>query len=642
MSRVKFRRASDESVASADDSIEETHSVMSFIMSRLPDDSSILAEVVGAASSGLVAGGATASTTTLAFGAAGGDGAPALPPPFPVEVRKQRVHWSALGRHWSAYLRRLLRLMLLLVAHATLLVAFVEAGWDRNNPWCQGPGLLLLLVASLDVCLAFGYCFRWRFHKKASSLIDRANKQLSRLTDTKCFSRCACAVVLTGMLVFVAIDSRLHRPRVTAVTGVVLLVGFGYIFSKNRSKVKWRPVVSGLLLQFVLGLLLVRWHVGRSVLVCFAEKIAAIISFAGRGGSFVFGYLSTGELEGGLPRQEPVLAVTVVSTMVFFGLLVSVLCHYGLLQCLAFRFARLIAAAIGTTALESYCSACNIYLGMIDSAVLLRPYLAQLTRSELHAVMTCGFATISGSLFAVFTVFGVKAEHMVAASVMSAPAALGFSKLFYPETEDSSSSLESIRDIQRRCRPDYNAFESVARGMSSLLAVAANVAASLLGFVACVALADAVFAYVCATLGWKLVTVNWLLGRLFVPLTLVMGLSVDESSRVASLVGLKTMLNEVFAQSEMGRMARNGRLSPRAQLICTHALCGFSSLAALGVQLGVFAALAPERLPDCARVAGRALVAGSIACFLTACTAGALMDTTVYEVPTLFNSYDFV
>ncbi|XP_049518678.1 solute carrier family 28 member 3 [Dermacentor silvarum] len=138
------------------------------------------------------------------------------------------------------------------------------------------------------------------------------------------------------------------------------------------------------------------------------------------------------------------------------------------------------------------------------------------------------------------------------------------------------------------------------------------------------------------------VPVTWLVGRLFVPLALVMGLSVDESSRVASLVGLKTVLNEVFAHSEMGTMARNGLLSPRAQLLCTHALCGFSSLAALGVQVGVFAALAPERLPDCARVAGRALVAGSIACFLTACTAGALMDTTVYEVPSLFNSYDFV
>ncbi|KAH6939854.1 hypothetical protein HPB50_021900 [Hyalomma asiaticum] len=471
-----------------------------------------------------------------------------------------------------------------------------------QSPWCQGAGLLLVLVASMDVCLAFGYCLRWTSNKKTSHLVDRASEELSRLIDTKCFSRSASAAVLIAMPLFVAIDSRLHRPRVTAVLGVT-----------------WRPVLSGLLLQFGLGLLLVRWHVGRSALACIAEKVAAVISFAGHGGGFVFGYLSTGELQGGLPRQEPVLVVTVVSTMVFFGLLISMLCHYGILQFLASRFARLIATTIGTTALESYCAACSIYLGMTDSAVLVKPYLAQLTRSELHTVMTCGFATVSGSMFAVFAIFGVKAEHMMTASVMSAPAALGFSKLFYPETEDSSSNLESINDVRRRT--SSNVFESMARGVSSLLAVAANVAASLLGFVACVALADAMLAYVGALLGWKLVTMNWLVGRLFVPLALAMGLSVDESSRVASLVGLKTVLNEVFAQSEMGGMTRDGLLSPRAQLLCAHALCGFSSLGALGVQLGVFAALAPEKLPDCARVAGRALVAGSVACFLTACTA---------------------
>ncbi|KAL3179067.1 hypothetical protein MRX96_038312 [Rhipicephalus microplus] len=441
--------------------------------------------------------------------------------------------------------------------------------------------------------------------------------------------RCASAAAVTAMLLLVTIDSRLHRPRLTAVLGVVLLVGFGYIFSKNRSKVRWRPVLSGLLLQFALGLLLVRWHVGRSALACLAEKMATIISFAEHGGGFAFGYLSTGELQGGLPRQEPMLGVTVVSTVVFFGLLVSILCHYGILECLASWFARLISATIGTTALESYCAACSIYLGMADSAALVRIHLAQLTRSELHTVMTCGFATISGSLFVVFTIFGVKAEHMLAASVMSAPAALGFSKLFYPETEDSSSDLETIKDVRRSCRSSSNVFESMARSVSSLLAVAANVVASLLAFVACIALADAVLAHVGSLVGWKL-SVNWLVGRLFIPLALGMGLSVDESSRVASLVGLKMVLNEVFAQNEMGRLAREGLLSPRARLLCTHALCGFSSLGALGVQLGVITALVPERLSDCARVAGRALIAG------------ALMDTTTYEVPTLFNSHDFV
>ncbi|KAH8010096.1 hypothetical protein HPB51_024771 [Rhipicephalus microplus] len=453
-------------------------------------------------------------------------------------------------------------------------------------------------------------------------------KWINRYERVSASYRCASAAAVTAMLLLVTIDSRLHRPRLTAVLGVVLLV-------------RWRPVLSGLLLQFALGLLLVRWHVGRSALACLAEKMATIISFAEHGGGFAFGYLSTGELQGGLPRQEPMLGVTVVSTVVFFGLLVSILCHYGILECLASWFARLISATIGTTALESYCAACSIYLGMADSAALVRIHLAQLTRSELHTVMTCGFATISGSLFVVFTIFGVKAEHMLAASVMSAPAALGFSKLFYPETEDSSSDLETIKDVRRSCRSSSNVFESMARSVSSLLAVAANVVASLLAFVACIALADAVLAHVGSLVGWKL-SVNWLVGRLFIPLALGMGLSVDESSRVASLVGLKMVLNEVFAQNEMGRLAREGLLSPRARLLCTHALCGFSSLGALGVQLGVITALVPERLSDCARVAGRALIAGSITCFLTACTAGALMDTTTYEVPTLFNSHDFV
>ncbi|XP_077512859.1 solute carrier family 28 member 3-like [Amblyomma americanum] len=408
-------------------------------------------------------------------------------------------------------------------------------------------------------------------------------------------------------------------------------------------QIKWRPVLSGLLLQFMLGLFLVRWHVGRGALVCIAEKVATVVSFAGHGAKFVFSYLSTGELEGVLPRQQPVLAFTVVPTIVFFGLLVSVLCHYGVLQFLALRFGRVMAAALGTAACESYCAACNVFLGMTDSALLIKPYLAQLTKSELHSIMACGFATISGSLFAVFTTLGVKAEHMMAASLMSAPAALGFSKLLYPEEEENAED-ESALYLNRPCScgPECTVLESMSRNVSSLLLVAANVVASLLGFLAFIALVDALLAYIGALLGWDFVSLNWLVGRLLLPLALAMGVSPDECSRVGYLVGLKTALNEVVAYSEMVGLAQKGLLSPRAQLVCTHALCGFSSVGALGVQLGAYAALAPGRLSDCARVAGRALVAGSVACFMTACTAGALTDTAAYEAPARFNSYEFL
>ncbi|KAH7966531.1 hypothetical protein HPB49_017342 [Dermacentor silvarum] len=628
MSRIKNRlRGSEESLASADDSIDETRSVMSFILSRLPEHASASGIAAAGAVPALSTGG---SPSPLAEGSSGdGDGTTlSLPAPYPVEVRK--LQWTAVAAH----LPGLLKLLLLLAAHALLVVAFLDTGWDHkasvdytdyiprtsewlhcDEPWCQGSGFLLLLLAMLDAWLLCGLCVRWMPSKKVAAMKERTRKRALWLSERKWIGRTAWTVVWLAVLLFVAINSRLHRPRVTACFGMLLLVGFGYVFSKNRNKVKWRPVLSGFLLQFVLGLLLVRWKVGRGALLCVADKMNAAIAFAGHGARFVFGYLATGQLDGdGLPQQKPVLALTVLSAVVFFGLLVSLLCHYGLLQCLALK---------------------------ADSVLLIKPCLAQLTRSEIHCVMTCGFATISGSLFAVFTTFGVKAEDMIAASLMSAPAALGFSKLFYPETEESCAGLEKISD-PRKSRPGCTLLESVSHGLSAQLRVAAHVVASLLGFLSCMALADSLLAYLGSLVGWQFVTLNWLLGRLFVPLALAMGVGLHECSRVASLLGLKAALNEVVAYGQMGELARGGLLSLRSQLLCAHALCGFSSLGALGVQLGAYAALAPERLSDCARVAGRALVAGSLACFMTACTAGALTDTAGYDVPTAFNSYDFV
>ncbi|KAH6939536.1 hypothetical protein HPB50_019218 [Hyalomma asiaticum] len=489
-------------------------------------------------------------------------------------------------------------------------------------PWCHGSGFLLVLLAVLDTWLLCGLCLRWMPSKKMAAINESARKRTLWLSERKWIARSVWVLVWLAVLLFVAIDSRLHRPRVKAGFGMLLLVGFGYVFSKNRSKIIWRPVLSGLLLQFVLGLLLLRWKVGRGALLCLADKMNAAIAFAGHGARFVFGYLATGHLEGdGLPQQKPVLALSMLSAVVFFGILVSLLCHYGLLQCLAVKMGRLMAVVLGTTTCESFCAASNMFLGMADSVLLIKPCLTQLTMSEIHCVMASGFATISGSLFAVFTTFGVKAEDMIAASLMSAPAALAFAKLFYPETEESCIGLEKISD-PRKSRPGCTVLESVAYGLSAQLKVAAHVVASLLGFLSFMALLDSLLVSLGSLLGWRFITLNWLLGRLFVPLALAMGVGLHECSRVASLLGLKAALNEVVAYSKMGELARDGLLSLRSQLVCAHALCGFSNLGALGVQLGAYAVFAPERLPDCARVAGRALIAGSLACFMTACTAG--------------------
>lgn len=635
MSRIRNRRGSEESLASADDSIDETRSVMSFILSRLPEHASVPGIAAAGAATALSSGGIP---SPLADGSNGDGNTLSLPASYPVEVRKLQIPWAAV----AARLPLMLKILVLVAAHALLIFAFLETGWDRKAPWCQGSGFLLLLLLFLDIWLWFRLFLYLVPRKKMAAINESAKKRTLWLSDCKWIARATWVVVWVSVLLFVAIDSRLHRPRVKASFGMLLLVGFGYVFSKNRSKIKWRPVLSGFLLQFVLGLLLLRWKIGRRALLCLADKINAVIAFASHGARFVFGYLASGQLDGdGLPQQKPVLALSVLSAAVFFGMVVSLLCHYGLLQCLALKVGRLMAFVLGTTTCESYCAASNVFLGMADSVLLIKPCLTQLTMSEIHCVMTCGFATISGSLFAVFTTFGVKAEDMIAASLMSAPAALGFAKLFYPETEDSRTSLEKISD-PRKSRPGCTLLESVAYGLSAQLRVAAHVVASLMGFLSFMALVDSLLASLGSLVGWQFVTLNWLLGRLFVPLALAMGVGLHECSRVASLLGLKAALNEVVAYSKMCELARDGQLSLRSQMLCAHALCGFSNLGALGVQLGAYAVLAPERLSDCSRVAGRALIAGSLACFMTACTAGALTDTAAYDVPTAFNSYDFL
>ncbi|XP_077553720.1 putative transporter YutK [Haemaphysalis longicornis] len=635
------QRASEESLASVS-SMEETRSVMSFILSRVPEHGSIAAAASAPPLPGPSIGGAMSSTTTssmLAHAAPCGDSvALALSPPMPVAVRERSFPKAAI----IACLPSLLKLLLLLFAHVVVIIAFVDHGWDAKEPWCKGAGLLLVLMAVLDASLLGTVCLGrcGRPANRVAAFAGRAREQIATVTDRKGFFRTFWTLVWVAVLLFLAVDSKLHPDRVVAAVGMVVLFGFGYIFSNNRSKIKWRPVLGGLLLQFLLGLLLVRAHVGRGALLCIADKIAAIMSFAGHGSRFVFGYLATGKLDGGLPEQKPVLAFTVASAVVFSGLLVSALCHYGLLQRVMLRVGRLMEFTLGTTSCESLCAASNVILGMTDSAQLIKPYLAKLTKSELHCVMTCGFATISGSLFAVFTAFGVKAEHMMAASLMSAPAALAFAKLLYPETEENTCSPEKIKQLQSLERGSL--LESMARGMTSLVMLVANVVGCLLGFVAFMALADAVLVYLGTLLRWEFLTVDWLMGRLFIPLALAMGVSLEECSRVASLVGLKTALNEVVAYGQLSDLVQRGLLSPRAEMVCTFALCGFSNLGALGVQLGACAALVPDRLPDCSRVVMRALIAGWVACFMTACTAGALTDTRAYEVLTRFKSYEFL
>ncbi|CAN8022079.1 unnamed protein product, partial [Ixodes persulcatus] len=602
MSRIKGKRSSEESLASGS-SIEETRSVMSFILSRVPG---------------------TELSAPLP------PPPPPPPPESPVAVRKRAFPWAWLLAHAPCALR----LLVLVAAHAAVAVSLATSGPDLREPWCSGSGLLLVFLGLLDAAVACAVTRTPR--RKLAELVKQVNRRLAPITATKRFSSSNFQKIRAFIYFFT--NFRMKQNDASKCGQLVILNetegSIRRAWGVDLSQVRWSPVFWGLVAQFLLGLALVRWGWGRQAMACLAAKLSALVAFANAGSSFVFGHLVSGgaATEGAAPT-----AFSVLSTLIFFGMLVSVLRHYQVLQGVIGKLGWLMAATIGTTDSESFCAASNLLLGQADACMLIKPYMLHLTKSEIHCVMATGFATVSGSLLAIFIQFGLRPEYLLAASLMSAPAAMGFAKLFYPETKDReafSGSASSQRS------PDRNVLEAMAHGMSSMVLLAANMLACLMALVAGMALLDSALVYLGTLLGWSFLGLNWLAGRLFIPLTLAMGVDVGVCVRVATLLGVRATLNELVAHAR--HEALEGQLPLRADLVSSYALCGFSNLGAVGVQLGAYAALAPSRLGDCAQVAPRALVAGSVACFMTACVAGALTDTSAYEVPTRFNSFDFL
>jgi CNT family concentrative nucleoside transporter len=285
-------------------------------------------------------------------------------------------------------------------------------------------------------------------------------------------------------------------------------------------------------------------------------------------------------------------------------------------------FARVMMKAMGTSGSESLSASANNFVGQTEAPLQIKPYVGTMTRSELMAVMTGGFATIAGGVMAAYVGMGISAKHLLAASVMSAPAALVMAKLMFPETEKSHTAGKV--DIQVD-RPWANAIDAAASGAADGLKLALNVGAMLIAFVALIALLDFPIQKLGELLGYDGWSLKAGLGLAFRPLAWVMGAPWAESAQVGSLIGIKTAVNEFVGYIEMQKMVEAGQLSERSQVIATYALCGFSNFSSIAIQIGGIGAIAPERKSDLARLGLRAMVAGSLACFQTATIAGFLI-----------------
>ncbi|XP_045538454.1 solute carrier family 28 member 3 [Papilio machaon] len=428
------------------------------------------------------------------------------------------------------------------------------------------------------------------------------------------FRWCFSVGVLAAIGVFLYFDTRDAPERLISLLGLFVLLLLGFVFSAHPGRIKWRTVSMGLLIQFIFGLIFIRWDAGRLALQCFSDKVATFLSYGVEGAAFVFGDF--------LVRTEGVFAFSTLPVIFFFSMLVEVLFFWGALQWFCLKLGHVLRSLTSTTVCESVIAVANVFLGQSESVLIIKPYLALLTPSELHVVMSSGFATVSGTILAAYIAFGAEPAHLVTASVMSAPAALCYAKLMMPETRRSRTAVHNLQPVQIE---DQSALSAATRGATNGISLIMNIIANLVAFVAVIAFLNGVLGYCGGLLGNPDINLEWIFGKIFIPLCWLMGVPWEECEHVGTLVGLKTVVNEFVAYQRMGEMKNQGLLSSRGELIATYALCGFTNPASAGIMIGAISAMAPAQRETLSSVAVRAFFSGCGICFMTACIAGLLM-----------------
>ncbi len=406
-----------------------------------------------------------------------------------------------------------------------------------------------------------------------------------------------------------------------AFVGIALLLSLAVLGSTNRRRIVWRPVGVAMLLQFLLAGLVLRTRWGaiffETVNVVAAEFIAA----ADVGIDFLFGTWPERVMGAdGEPVALPyVFAIRVLPIVIFMASIFSVLYHLGILQRVVDWLARGLRRALHISGAESLATIANVFLGMTEAPLMVRPYVASLTRSELFCVMTAGLATVAGSvLVAYMGLLGADyAGHLIAASFMSAPAAVAIAKIMVPE-EGVPASLGSARI--ELSRETVNVIDAAASGAADGMRLALNIGAMLIAFVALIYGLDACLAWAGGLVGIEGLSFERILGFLLAPVAFLLGVPWADAPAVGEMLGIKTVLNEFLAYQLLANV--RATLEPRSIVIASYALCGFANFGSLAILIGGLGGIAPERRHDIARDGIRALIAGSLATFLTGAIAG--------------------
>ena len=400
------------------------------------------------------------------------------------------------------------------------------------------------------------------------------------------------------------------------ILGLFTLLSIALLLSENRSAINFKTVLYGLIFQLIFALFILKTPFGAPIFSFLDKSINILIGFSSSGSDFLFkSYIDGVGFHPGLIN----FAFSTLPTIIFFSSLVAVLYHFGILQAIIKFIARRMQLTLGTSGSETLSVAGNIFLGQTESPLMVRPFVSKMTKSELMAVMTGGFATVSGGVLAIYVswltdIQGI-AGHLLAASVMSAPAALVVAKIIYPETEESQTMGDVNVNIEQ---PNINAMEALSNGATDGLKLAANIAAMLIAFISFVAMVN-------YFLSFGGTSMEEIFGIIFRPLAWTMGVPWNEAQLMGMLMGKKIVLTELVAYGDLQNLIRDGIISERTAIISTYALCGFSNFASIGIQLGGIGAMAPERKKDLAKLVTKAMFGGAIASWLTATIAGLLL-----------------
>lgn len=527
--------------------------------------------------------------------------------------------WSPLWRH-----RRILTHLFIFCLFTGWWIASLVLHRDDKNwvvPFLLWLAIILRLIFFHVPIRYVSGPIRWTWHKTAVAVYDRIPANLR----TPLGAFVAMASILVGSFVSEEREDNTRENRAVSLFGLLVFIFVLWATSKDRSRINWRTVIGGMLSQYIIGLFVLRTSVGYDIFRFIADRASDLLGFASDGVAFLTSDQIVADYHWFL--------LSVLPAIIFFISIVQVLYYINFLQWFIMKFATFVFWALGVSGAEAVVAAATPFIGQGESAMLVRPFVPHMTKAEIHQIMTCGFATISGSVLVGYIGLGLNREALVSSCIMSIPASLAISKLRYPETEETLTAGRVVIPDDDEHKAE-NALHAFANGAWLGIKIAGTIMASILCIIALVALINGLLTWWGRYLNINdpTLTLQTILGYMLYPVTFLLGVPRDgDLLKVSRLIAEKVITNEYVAFTSLTTDAQYADLSPRSKLIATYALAGFGNVGSLGIQIGILGQLAPSRSGDVSRLALSALASGVLATLTSASVAGLVVTDQITE-----------